>query len=171
MAYAQSAAVAALCSGLLGASSNFSPSSSPTLVSVENWLSTGCAVLESYLGGHHYSTPVASTAGAYNWMSNLNALYAAAMAEMSRSSAIVSPGERTRNSVLLDQFWSELKTMVSLDLTALGVTRGSAGKLYVGGISQSDKEIYEDDSDRVSPRFTRDMHDFPGTLKSTSSGS
>ncbi len=171
MAYAQSLAVAALCSGLLGASSNFSTSSSPTLNSVETWLSSGCAVIEGFLGGNRYTTPVASTAGAYNWLSNLNALYAAAMAELSRSSAIVSPGERTRNSVMLDQFWSELKTMVSLDLTALGVTRGSAGKLYVGGISQDDKDTYEDDSDRVSPKFMKGMFDFPGTLKPTSSGS
>ncbi len=163
--------MAGLCAGLLSGASNFSTSSSPTLAAVGNWLSTGCSVIEGYLGGNRYTTPVASTAGAYSWLENLNTLYAAAMAETSRSSAIVSPGERTRGRVMLDQFWSELKEMVGLDLTALGVTRGSAGKLFVGGISEDSKDTYEDDSDRVVPRFSRDMHDFPGTIRSTSTAS
>lgn len=33
---------------------------------------------------------------------------------------------------------------------------------YAGGISESDKDSVEDDSDRVNPSFKRGMHDNPG---------
>lgn len=34
---------------------------------------------------------------------------------------------------------------------------------YAGGISESDKQTYEDDTDRVAPAFRRDLHDVPST--------
>lgn len=52
-------------------------------------------------------------------------------------------------------------------LMAMAKTRGSAG-IYAGGISKTDKQTQEQDSDRVEPDFYREMHDFPGTtLNST----
>jgi hypothetical protein len=36
-------------------------------------------------------------------------------------------------------------------------------QIYAGGLSKSDKETIEDDSDRVLPDFERKMNDFPGT--------
>lgn len=34
---------------------------------------------------------------------------------------------------------------------------------FAGGISKMDKENYRDDTDRVRPKFTRDLHRHPGT--------
>ncbi len=168
MTYSSASHVSGLCANLLSGASNFSTSSSPTLSAVNNWLSSGCSVIESYLSSYRYTTPVASTAAAYNWLENLNTLYAAAMAETSRTNITLGPGERTRGRVMLDQFWTELKEMVKLDLTSMGVTRSSDGALYVGGISIADKETYEDDTDRVAPKFTKGMFDFPGKIGSES---
>lgn len=168
MAYSEPGHVAALCMNLLsGGSTAFSTSSCPTLSNVQTWLSSGCAVIEGYLSGHRYSMPVASTAGAYSWLTNLNTLYAAAMAQSSRQSATIMPGERTVGRVYMDQFWSELKILAGLDLTTMGVTRSTVGKLYAGGISLSDKELYEDDTDRTPPKFAKGMFDFPGTIRPT----
>lgn len=36
--------------------------------------------------------------------------------------------------------------------------------VYAGGISKSDKDTQEEDTDRVEPYFTRDLHDFKGTI-------
>ncbi|GIV81724.1 MAG: hypothetical protein KatS3mg051_1188 [Anaerolineae bacterium] len=35
---------------------------------------------------------------------------------------------------------------------------------FAGGISESDKDTREDDTDRVEPAFTRDLHRNPGTV-------
>ena len=31
---------------------------------------------------------------------------------------------------------------------------------FAGGISQASKEVYENDSDRIRPRFTKDLHEY-----------
>lgn len=164
MTYSSASHVAGLTQNLISGACNFSTSSSPTLAAVSNWLDSGQSVIDSYLSGHRYAVPVASGTQAFDWLENLNALYAAAMAETSRTNITLGPGERTRGRVMLEQFWNELKLLVSLDLTGMGVSRASAGKLYVGGISEADKETYEEDSDRTSPRFSRSMFNFPGTI-------
>ena len=167
MAYSSASDVAALCQNILSGASNFSNSSSPTADAVSGWLSSGCAVINTYLSGHRYATPVASTAAVYSWLSNLNSLYSAAEVEMSRTNITLAPGERTRGRVMLEQFWDELRKLVAMDLTLAGVSRSSVGVMYVGGISEADKETYEDDTDRVTPRFRRGQFDFPGTIRSS----
>ena len=169
MAYTSSSTVAALCVNILSGASDFSASSSPTSTAVDGWISSGCSVIDTYLSSKKYDVPIPSGAAAYSWLTNLNTLYAAALVETSRTNITLGPGERTRGRVMLEQFWDELKMLVSMDLTSMGVTRSSKGSLYVGGISEADKDTYEDDSDRVAPRFERGMLDFPGTLKPTKS--
>ena len=39
----------------------------------------------------------------------------------------------------------------------------TTASVYCGGISQSDKDTYEEDSDRVKPKFTKGMHDYKTT--------
>ena len=170
MAYCAASTVAGYTRNLLGPDKIFTESSCPTLNSVESWLSSGCSVIETVLAGAKYSTPVPTTSGVYGWVSELNALWAAAHAEMSRTNVTLSPGERTRSQVMFEYFWSELEKLIlgiggnGNDLTLVGLTRTSVGKLYVGGISVSDKQIWESDSDRVQPAFFRGMGKFPGTI-------
>jgi hypothetical protein len=66
-------------------------------------------------------------------------------------------------------FWDQWERISGMDLTLTGVDRSSDGKLYVGGISVSDKQSRETDTSKVSPRFARDMFRFPDTIDPTGS--
>jgi len=165
MPYASASDVESFCRNLVGAASGFDVGTDPTLLSVDAWLSSGCAVLETELGSHGYSTPVASTVSAYGWLTNLNALYAAARAEMSRANVTLRVGERTRGQVFDKMFWDELKRLLDMDLTMAGISRSATGTVYTGGIGVADKQAKEGDSDRVSPAFQKTMFNFPGTIR------
>ena len=97
--YAAASDVAALCRNLLGGAPTFSTTTCPKLVEVENWLSSGCSVIESRLSSWGYTIPVASTTTLYAWLRDLNAFYAAANAEWARSNVILAPGERSRGMI------------------------------------------------------------------------
>lgn len=169
MSYSSASAVGAMCRSLLGEFATFTESSCPTRTQVDGWLSSGCSIIESVLGTKGYSTPVASTSGAYGWLTDLNTLFAAARAEMSRSNVVLSPGERTRGSVFQDLFDSGIEKLLKLDLTQLGVSKVSGGRMYAGGISVSDIQTWEADTDRPTPKFGLGQFDFPGTIDPTSS--
>ncbi len=178
MSYSTASGVAAYCSkNLLGPDRLFTESTCPTLNQVEEYLSSGCAIIETVLAGARYATPVPATAGVYGWVSSLNALWAAAHAELYRMNTTMGPGERGRGQLLYDYFWSELEKLIlgiggnGNDLTLVGLTRTSVGKLYVGGISVSDKQLWESDTDRVTPRFATGLFSFPGTIKPTARSS
>ena len=154
MAYASASNVAALCRNLLGDNTDFSTSTSPNLVSVNSWLSTGCSIIETRLTSIGIAAPVTGDTTVYQWVSYLNTLYAAAQAERSRINTIISPGERTRDMVLERDFWAGLDRLSEMDLDGAGLTK-SYKAVYIGGISIADKESREDNSDRVVPRFYR----------------
>lgn len=162
MSYSSPSAVGAYCRSLLGEFTTWTESSCPTIQQVKGWLSTGCSIIEARLSGAGYSVPVGKSAGAYDWISDLNALFAAARAEMSRSNVTLGPGERTRGQVFEEMFWKGIDDLTEHDLTSLGVDRASRGQMYAGGISYGDKQSYESDSNRVVPRFGREQFRFPG---------
>ena len=164
MAYSTCAQVATLCQNLIQGASTFSSSTSPTDTAVGTWLSSGCSIIETRLAGWRYSVPVTAGTVAYDMVADLNALYGAAKAEMSRSNVTLQPGERTRGQVFMDLFWKQLKDLRDMDLTMAGLARSSTGGLYAGGISQADKDSITSDSDRVSPRFQRGIFRTDGTL-------
>ena len=98
MAYCSSSAVGALCQSIMSGASDFGASTSPALGTVNAWLSSGCAVIEAKLGEKGYGAP-GSTAVGYAWLADLNAFFAAARVELSRTSFSLAPGERTRGQV------------------------------------------------------------------------
>lgn len=156
MPYASASDVGALCHNLLDSESSFSATTAPTLTDIESWLSSGCSIIEAQLGSWGYTTPVANTAGIFPWLTELNALWAAARAELSRTNITIGPGERTRGQVFEKMFWDGMRQLKEMDLTAGGVNRSSArASIYGGGISKIDKDGQESDSDRVAPRFKR----------------
>lgn len=171
MGYSSASDIAAMCPNLLGSASAWSESTEPSRTAVNAFISSGCAIIEGKLQGWKYDVPVPSTSTLYGWLKDLNMLFASARAEMSRTVETVSPGERTRGQVLLEQFWSGLKELASQDLTLVGATRVSTAPIYVGGISQDDKDDWDDTSDRVKPRVRRGQFDFPGTIRPTISAS
>ena len=171
-AYATPSDVAALCRNLLGSASTFETSTSPTLASVNTWLSSGCSIIEAKINNLAYATPIVATATLYGWLVDLNTLYAAARAEMSRSNVVLSPGERTRGQVFDDMFWKQLKQLETMNLEMLGGVRSgllSAVGVYAGGISEADRATVESDTDRTVPRFTRGMLSMGTNLEATDS--
>ena len=155
MAYASPSDVSALCRNLVGSASGFDTSTSPTLVQINRWLSSGCAMINAVLGSYGYE-PIPTTSTAYDLASETNALYGAWLAERSRINARVTADERTRADMFKRDFEYHLDWLSSLDLSALGVTLTSAGgRPYAGGISRTDKDTVESDSDRVVSRFSR----------------
>ena len=173
MPYASGSDVAGYCQNILSGASTFGSSTSPTSSAVDNWLSSGCGVLEARLNGQGYSTPITLALPIYAWMRDLNALFAAARAELSRTNMTLAPGERSRGQVFDKMFWDGLKELLAHDLGLMGVSRLAGGRLYAGGTSIEEKDTWEDDSDRVSPRFRRGQFGFPGTEQpdaSTASG-
>jgi len=163
MAYASASNVAALCQNILGGASNFSASSSPTTTSVCAWLDEGGGVVDLHLAAQGYDTPAPSSATLYPYLTNLNVLYAAAFVELSRINVTLGMGERTRGQVFMQMFWDGLERLSDKQLTGGGATISTdSGTLYAAGISAADKETYEDDTDRVTPRFVRGLFRFPG---------
>lgn len=157
MAYSSASQVAGLCANILGGASNFSASSSPNLTLVENWLSSGCGLINSTLNAYGYETPVTQGAAPniYDELTLLNTLYAATWVEMSRTNVTLSLGERTRGQVFNEEFKKGLNSLVNKDLTRAGLSRSSQGIIYVGGIDIDQKDAYDDDTSRVQPRFKR----------------
>ena len=160
MSYASASDVAAYCPGLL-TDGAFTATTRPTRTQVERYLSSACAMIEGRLQSAGYSTPVPATAAVYDFIVDLEALYAAARAETARLSARIAADERTRSSVFMAEFNRGLKNLLGMDLSRAGLTHSS--KLYCGGISKSDKDDVEDDSDRVVPRFVRGQFRYSGT--------
>ena len=165
MSYAGASSVAALCKNLLGGRPGFSTSTCPTINEVNSWLSSGCAIIESTLAGCKYTVPVANGTTAYDWLAQLNALYGAAYAELSRTNVTLAPGERTRGQVYLEQFEMGLGKLCNGDFTLAGLSRTTSGKLYTGGISIGTKQTYESNSDRVGPKFFKGLGRFDETIE------
>lgn len=161
MAYCDAERVAGYVGNLLGEERQFSADSDPTLDTVNMWLSSGCAFIEATLSSWKYSVPPAADSAVYGMCAELNALYAAAYAEMSRTNVLLEIGQRTRGQVFEKMFWDYLERMQRMDLTLAGATRsGVGGKLFAGGLTQASKDEMTKD---IVGRFRRGMFRFPGT--------
>jgi hypothetical protein len=163
VSYSSASSVAALTRNLTG-NKQYSTSTCPTINEVNSWLSSGCAVIESKLAVCNYSVPVTAGTVAYDWLGQLNTLYAAAFAEMSRTTATLEPNQRTKGQILLDEFWKQLDMICKGDLVLAGLTRTGRGLVYAGGTKRSEKQVWEGDSGRVGPRFSRNQFSTPGRL-------
>lgn len=166
MSYSSASSVASLTRNLTG-NKQYSTSTCPTINEVNQWLSSGCAIIESRLAGCDYSVPVTGGTAAYDWLGQLNTLYAAAWAEMSRTTATLEPNQATKGQIFLEEFWNQLDMLCKGDLTLAGLSLVSAGRgaIYAGGTMVSEKRIWERDSGRVKSRFSRRMFRTPGTLE------
>lgn len=171
MAYASGSAVAALTKNLNGGEPTYTDTSCPTRLEVEHWLSTGCSLIEVELANNGYDA-IPSTSKAYGLASQVNAVYAAWMAERSRNNARGAAGERTRADLFREDYERLLKTLIHSDLSRLGVPElgttdsATAAAPYAGGIHVDDKESVAADTNRVRPRFGRGMFGASDTPRS-----
>jgi len=155
MTYSSASDAALFCPELVGDNTGFDDQTTPTRKQVNQFISRGYSRINTALAQAGYNTPISSAATVYDTLTDLEALYAGARAQMARMSSRLGPEERGKGQVLMEQFDKELAALCAKDLTRAGATRVSSGRLYVGGISRSDKKSYEDDTDRVQPRFKR----------------
>ena len=137
---------------LVKPASAFDTSTCPSLSEVEQWITTGCAVISTHLSSMGYGAPAAGTA-IYEMLGQANALWAAALAEDSRISARISADERTRGDRFMLQFTRLMDRVVGMDLSRAGLSQTSVA--FAGGISKSSKDSYNSDTDRVPSRFVR----------------
>ena len=159
MAYANTVDVAGYCANLINNAGDFSGSTLPTNLQVMRWLSSGCAIINTRLTARGYGLPASGT-DPYEMLTYLNAIYAAAQAEMARTNVRLSPGERTRGQVLMEDFKKGLEDFLKGDLSRAGLAYTHAG--YVGGISQSDHDATDAGADRIPTRFTKNQFNNPG---------
>ncbi len=165
MAYASASDVASRVYNLINGASNFAADTEPTLNQINSFLTSGCGIIEAKLSSCGYETPV-GVGTVYDWLTDLNSLYAAAQAELSKTNINISPGERTRGQVYDEMFWKQLDKLCAMDLTGLGVTSrisNATTSIYVGGTKVDDKQAWEEDTNRVNPRFSRGQIRFDGT--------
>lgn len=163
MTYASASDVALYCPEIIGADTEFTDATRPTRTHVERWLDKGYARINTALAGRGYNTPVSSGTTVYDTLVDLEALYAAARAQFARMSSRLAATERAKGQIYMRQFTDELTALLDGDLSMAGVSRSSTGKLWAGGISKASKESYEDDTDRVEPRFERGQFLASGT--------
>ena len=165
MAYSQASRVAALIPNLLNSASDFTnlAVAHPASAQLVAWMSSGCALINARIQSLGYDVPIGSGVVIYDYLADLEATYAAYKAEQSRSSPRVAAGERTRANEFKKAFDSGLGDLAELDLTRMGVAY--TGKWYVGGISESEKEDIESDTDRVKMRFTHGQFSNPDALR------
>lgn len=154
MAYCAASDVAALVRNLIAPSASFTSSTCVTDTQVAAWMTTGCAVIESEIGALGYSA-IPANSPAYGLAQQLNAIYAAWMAERRFTTQTIQPGERTRADLFKKDFTDLLIELKALPLSRLGVPQTSV--VYAGGISQSDKQTVVSDSDRTPARFFREQ--------------
>lgn len=154
MSYAAASNVADYTPGLLD-DGNFTSTTMPSKAAVESFLSSGCAIIESKLQARGYSIPVPGNSVIYTRVKQLETWYGAAEAESVRMTARVAVTERTRAQFFATKFEKGLDKLLDEDLSRAGLSHTS--KAYAGGISRSDKDAVEADTDRVAPRFERDQ--------------
>ena len=163
MSYAAASDVAQYTPGLLDSGhDNFTARSRPTKKAVERFLSAGCALIEGRIQMAGFDIPVPGAAAIYDTVVDLESMYAAGRAEMVRMSSRVAATERTRYQMFFDQFNKGLDMLMKGDLSRAGVS-GMSSDVYIGGISESDIDTVDSDSDRVKPRFDRGQFRNPGT--------
>ncbi len=164
MSYASASDVATYCPHLLDSgNSTFTVTTKPSISAVNRFLSAGCSLIETRLKAGGYSTPVTVSDAVYDIVVDLNALYAAGRAEMVGMTSRVAMGEKTRSQIFMEQFNRGLDALMAMDLSRAGL--GSAAAMYAGGISVSDKDTQELDTDRTPLRFKKSMWRAGGTSR------
>jgi len=161
MAYCSASDIFSYSENLTHGQPMFNAETKPTLNQVNMFMSSGCAAIHTKMTEAGWSVPVASGTDLYDRLKDLNALFAAGRAELTRVNTTIGPGERTRGQIFLDLFKLELSELVSEDLTTIGgAVSTTDGEIFVGGISVTSKDSYNNTTDRVQPRFKRNQFKF-----------
>ena len=158
MAFSTCTMVAALIPNILdGASTldNLGAKIRPASSEIRQFMSGGCSLIVAKVNSMGFSPPGAGGI-LYDFLSDIEANYAAWRSEMSRSSPRTAKGERSRADTFRKAYEAGLRQLAKMDLGLLGWARvGSIASKWGTGVSIADKEAIAGDTDRVEPAFTR----------------
>ena len=160
-AYSNCQLVAQMIPNLLNNASDFDNMDTtvrPGSAQLIRFMSSGCALINARLKSKGWSTPVASTATAYEWIADIETNYVCYRAEALRSSPRSAAGERTKAQQYKRWFDDGLEELLEMDPTMLGIGF-SREDGYVGGISEADKDSVDSDTDRGKARIRRGQFD------------
>lgn len=158
--YASASSVFPYFRAELSGSAAFTANTLPTSTDITTWLAQGYARVNRALAGQGYTTPVTSSAACYEEVVQCEILYAAAMGHTVKNVQRASADQWTKGEVYMDRHRKALADLLASDLSRAGLSHTSG--VYAGGISDADKESAEEDTDRVTPRFSRGQFNQPG---------
>lgn len=170
MPYASASDVAPLCQNILSASPNFTANTKPASATVDVWLSSGSAIINTRLASKGYS-PIPESSEAYGLAKAANGFYGAWLAQRGLLNQRSSADENDLAEQYKKDFEFHLDMLMELDLSMAGVPSTNKRTPYAGGISVADKSRQNADADRVKPRFERGQFRNPEGADAGSSGS
>jgi hypothetical protein len=107
----------------------FDYSTTPTSDQVTAWLAQGYSEINRYLSNAGYTVPAGGAAGAYDSLTALNNLYAAAYVLRAKGLNVVDGGDEDYSATMLKEFYTRLKELAAMDLTLLGLTQRASTSL------------------------------------------
>jgi len=161
------AEVEALCRHLTN-NGTFDSTTHPNQSQVETFLTDGYDKIGSILAANGYAKEQTNT-DILGVLQPFNAFYAASMIELTQPSVGYEGGENTRYARFFQEFNRVEEFIKSPAFARLGATKSwqESDYLTCGGISISDKEDIEADSDHPDYSFTRKTLRHPSLVSST----
>jgi len=170
MAYGKVSGVAAICPDLLKGNSNFSSETNPTDAEVTLFLADVSAQMDVAFASIGFSTPVSGTAllAALDPISEWGAALLAESGVLIESSSWDGAEEESKPTHwkrLYDEAMERLLSFNGMALWILGATKAQAiSRLaHVGGVSESERDTYESESDYIQSRFKSGMMEWQKT--------
>ena len=148
-------------------SGSFGTATVPTLTQIEEFITDSYYELGTYLTDYGYNRIQAGT-NIVGILQHYNALGACAKIELTQASVGYKSGENTRYDRFYTEFMKVKGLIQSPAFERMGATKGwalSAG-ISAGGVSISDKEDIETDTDFEPYMFEKDLHRHPGSIAS-----
>lgn len=155
--------VEALCRHLTNAGV-FDTTTNPTLANVEKFITDTYDEIGVFLVLAGYAK-IQTDADIIGTLQHFNALGACAKVELTQPSVGFEDTENTRYNKFFNEFKEVKELIKSVAFERLGATRSweESDNLTCGGISISDKEDIEEDTNHPNYTFTRTKHKQPST--------
>lgn len=158
--YCSTSDVAALAPMLVRGGSDFTSSTSPTVEQVREFIRWVAADMHTLIYSRGYSGSAEPTATAYPVFTMVNALGAAALAEITRTMQTYRAEDRQRGVQLWRMYQDQMQLLLNSDLSQAGFSVDNVPP-YAGGTEKADKEQDALNSLLVQPRFFRGQFRHP----------
>lgn len=152
--------VAALVPQHANVAAEFDANTEPSQDVVETWINDLSDVINVILDDYGYDVP--ATGRLATWLKVFVQQEVAAQIRSLYRRRRRGPSEDEQQEEYRDLLTNIDKVHAYLDERESGRAAMVAAVPFAGGISLSDKQAREDDSDRTKPAFTRDLHENPG---------